>query len=309
MRNKLFVVRYAACAAAFTILFTGCSRKEADINISVSARSAVIMEIRDSDILYQKNPEEKFPPASTAKVMTAIVAIENLPLSDEIVPNEKTVHVEPTVAGLKPGVKYRLADLIKAILVKSANDAALVIAEAVAGSEKEFAVLMNAKAKEIGMENTYFATASGLPMGKKDAQYTTSMDLAKMMRYALQYPIIPEYMAQKDTTIYGSDNKKIYLKTHNKSLFSKKGASWGKTGYTREARRTFVGIDPSRKPRIIIALLKSNALWSDISTLKSSGLEIYELRHRHVFSEILRWISNQRERGRAALEVLRPAAE
>lgn len=309
MGNRLSVFRYAAYAAVFTLLFAGCSPKEGDIDISVNARSAVVMEIKDGDILYQKNPEKRYPPASTAKVMTAIVAIENLPLSEEITPGKKAVNVEPTVAGLKPGVKYRLADLIKAILIKSANDAAVVIAEAVAGSEKKFAALMNAKAKEIGMENTYFATASGLPTGKKDSQYTTSIDLAKMMRYALRYPVIPEYMAQKDTTIYGSDEKRIYLKTHNKSLFSKNSASWGKTGYTREARRTFVGIDPSRRPRIIIALLKSNALWNDIAALKNRGLEIYELRHRHVFSEILRWISNQRERGRAALEVLRPVPE
>jgi D-alanyl-D-alanine carboxypeptidase len=309
MGNRLLVLRYAAYVAVLALLFTGCSRKEEDIDISVNARSAVIMEIKDGDILYQKNPEKRYPPASTAKVMTAIVAIENLPLSEEIVPGKKAVNVEPTVAGLKPGVRYRLKDLIKAILIKSANDAAVVIAEAVAGSEKKFAALMNSKAKEIGMDNTYFATASGLPTGKKDSQYTTSIDLAKMMRYALSYPIIPEYMAQKDTTIYGSDKKRIYLKTHNKSLYSRNGASWGKTGYTREARRTFVGIDPSRRPRIIIALLKSNALWNDIAALKNGGLEMYELRHRHVFSEILRWISNQRERGRAALEVLRPVPE
>ena len=115
------------------------------------------------------------------------------------------------------------------------------------------------------MENTYFATASGLPTGKRDSQYTTARDLAHMMRYALRYNIILDLMSQKELEIFGSDNKVIYLKTHNKALLRSEKAPWGKTGYTKEAKRTFVGTDPSYRPVIVFGLLQSTDLWNDIT--------------------------------------------
>ncbi len=160
---------------------------------------------------------------------------------------------------------------------------------------------MNEKAKRIGMEDTHFATASGLPTGKKDSQHTTALDLAKMMRYAARYHIILEAMSKPEAVIYGSDGKRIYLKTHNKSLFKYPDGPWGKTGYTIEARRTFAGVDPSYEPRIAFGLLRSNDLWNDIMTLKNKGLELYELSRRTRLSEFLKWMRDQRARGRAAV--------
>ena len=178
------------------------------------------------------------------------------------------------------------------------------IAEKVAGSEDDFAVLMNEKAVEIGMENTHFRTASGLPTGKKDSQYTTAEDLAKMMRYASRYDIIMSNISRKDATIEGSDQKKIYLKTHNKALLREEDAPWGKTGYTREAKRTFAGTDPSAEPKIVFGLLKSNDLWDDITTLKDKGLEIYELSRRNILNDIADWVRAQRFFGKRALNQL-----
>ena len=127
---------------------SGCSKDIPEPKINLNAKAAIILDAKRGTVLYEKNADKKFPPASTAKVMTAVVAIESLPLSKEIIPTKKAVYVEPTVAGLKPGVKYTLDDLLSAILIKSANDAAAVIAEAVAGSEKKFAELMNEKGKK-----------------------------------------------------------------------------------------------------------------------------------------------------------------
>ncbi|MBD3426508.1 MAG: hypothetical protein GF409_04695 [Candidatus Omnitrophica bacterium] len=301
------ISKYVLSAVIAVCFLAGCSRSaEEAVDISVNARSAVIMEARSGQVLFEKSPGNKYPPASTTKVMTAIVAFENMNLSDEIVPRKGALNVEPTVAGLKADVKYRLKDLLKAILIKSANDAAVVIAEAVAGSEDEFARMMNEKAREIGMEDTYFATASGLPTGRDDSQYTTSIDLARMMRYALRYPVLVRFMSKKEATIKGSDGIGIQLKTHNRSLYSDNGASWGKTGYTRQARRTFVGVDPSPRTHIIIALLKSNALWSDIDTLKNDGLKLYRKKNRSFLANVLDWISEQRHKGRIAVRMLKP---
>ena len=245
--------------------------------LDLSAKSAIIIDIEQNKVLFKKKSYLKFPPASTTKVMTAILAIETLGLKNKVVPSKRVVQVEPTIIGLKYGVEYKVSDLIAAILIKSANDAAFVLAEAIAGSEKKFAELMNKKAKEIGMNNTHFLTSSGLPTGKKDKQYTTVEDLVKMMKYAIKYKFLLDVMSRKKAYIRGSDNKKLILSTHNKSLFSEKGKAWGKTGYTIEAKRTFVGVDPSFKPCIIFALLKSNDLWNDINVLKNEGVRFSKM--------------------------------
>jgi len=152
----------------FCIFLSGCIQEEKkQIVIQLSARSAVIAEAKNGRILYSKNPKSKYPPASTAKIMTAIVAVENMKLDTEIIASSSISRVEPTVVPLSPGVGYKLKDLLAAILIKSANDAAVAIAEGISGSEQNFAILMNEKARQIGMENTYFVTASGLPTGKK----------------------------------------------------------------------------------------------------------------------------------------------
>jgi D-alanyl-D-alanine carboxypeptidase (penicillin-binding protein 5/6) len=274
----------------------GCSREAAPVQINVDAKAAMMIEAGNGKVLFAKNPDGSFPPASTAKVMTAIVAIERVPVTKEMTVSRKAVRIAPTVAGLRPGVKYRLKDLIAAILIKSANDAAMVIAEEVAGSEKEFVLLMNATAKELGMTDTYFATATGLPTGKKDRQHTTARDLVRMMRYALRYRIILEAMSRKEEDIYGGDGQKIHLETHNKALLRYSKAPWGKTGYTRQARRTFVGVNPSLKPRIIFALLRSDDLWDDITTLNDQGLRIYRRNHWMFISELVEWIKDQRRK-------------
>lgn len=252
------------------VLLAGCSR---EITLDIDARTAVIMDARTGKLIYKKNANEKFPPASTVKIMTAIVALENSALDKKIIPSKNITKQEPTVVPLRPFVRYALKDLIYAMLIKSANDAALAVAEDASGSEEEFVKLMNKKACELGMKNTYFATASGLPTGEKDSQYTTAGDLAKMMRYALSYECILEAMSKKEAYMYGSNNKRIYLRTHNKTLLREGKEVWGKTGYTKEAKRTFVGIDPSFKPKVVFALLQSDDLWNDIAKLKEAALE------------------------------------
>jgi len=277
---------------------TGCARTTNPVEIDVNAQTAVIIDAGNGKVLFEKNADSRFPPASTAKVMTAIVAIESLSPEKEIVAGKNVARVEPTVAPLAAGVRYRLRDLLHAILIKSANDAAVVIAEGVAGSEEGFVKLMNEEAGKIGMTDTYFATVSGLPTGKKDEQYTTARDLAKMMRYALRHKAILEIMSKREARIRGSDGREIYLKTHNRALFRSDEAPWGKTGYTKQARRTFVGTDPSMTPRVIFALLRSNDLWNDITTLKDRGLELYEESHRTIISDIAEWVRLERRKGR-----------
>jgi len=287
MNNKKHYCQYGyVIFALLSCILSGCAVQQNTPEIDINAKCAVVMETKNGRVLFAKNSKEQFPPASTAKIMTAIVASENMPLDTKITASREATDVEPVVAGLKPGVKYSLRDLLAAALVRSGNDAARVIAEGVSGTEDDFSYWMNDKAEEIGMKDTYFANASGLPTGVRDKQFVTAKDLALLMKYTLKNKIVMEMLSKKTANITGSDGKAIHFKTINKTLLNEKDALWGKTGYTKEAKRTFVGVDASPEPRIIVAVLQSDDLWEDLSTLKSAGLELYERKHKSLFSKI-----------------------
>lgn len=265
------------------ILFiSGCATREpAKIGfLELDAASAIIVSARDGRVLYEKEPDKRLPPASTTKVLTAVVALENMPMDSRIKVSRNATEVTPTVAPLREDVSYSLIELIAAILVGSANDAAVAIAEGVSGSEEDFAKLMNETASRIGMENSYFERASGLPAGRPDRQYTTTRDLAVLMRYAMQYDILLEVLSRSKVNLTGSDGSSLSLTTKNRVLLWDDDAPWGKTGYTREARRTFVSVDGSMEPDIVFALLRSTSLWEDIRTLNRAGTEYFDTYER-----------------------------
>jgi len=271
----------------FALLFVaGCGARENAPEININARCAIIMEAESGKVLFAKNDDEQFPPASTAKIMTAIVALESIPPDTKITASIEATDVEPVVAELKPGVKYSLRDLLAAALVRSGNDAARVIAEGVSGTENDFSYWMNDKAEAIGMKDTYFANASGLPTGARDKQFTTAADLALLMKYTLKNKFVMEILSRKSADITGSDGKTLHFKTVNRMLLNEEKALYGKTGYTKEAKRTFVGVDASVKPRIIVAVLQSDDLWEDLSILKNTGLKLYKENHKSIFSKI-----------------------
>ncbi|MBU1656727.1 MAG: serine hydrolase, partial [Candidatus Omnitrophica bacterium] len=223
MDKKIFR-KWAAISVAVLVItasmVTEYSRRPVEENINITAEAAIIINAGNGQVLYEKNADRRLQPASTVKVMTAIIAIKNMPLDEKIIPTESVKSIEPTNAGLEPGVAYRLKDLIAAILIKSANDAAVAIAEGVAGNEDDFARLMNQEALEFGMLDTNFTNASGLPAKPRARQYTTARDLSKMMRQAVKDKFILEKMSVKEKDIYAGDGTKIQLTTHNRSLVS-----------------------------------------------------------------------------------------
>lgn len=231
---------------------------------SLTARSAVIVRNDDGALLYGKSPLSKLPPASTAKVMTVLIALEALDLNKQVLISPKAVAIEPTKAGLAQGATYAMRDLIKAALINSANDAAAAIAEGIAGSEERFVCLMNKKAAELGMKDTVFVNATGLPDKKKCT--TTTYDLTILMREAAKNSLFLKIANLKDATIIGSDSKKIYLRNHNKMLWRRPGII-GKTGYTLRARHCFVGMDTSVDNPVAFAILSSRSLWGDVEKI------------------------------------------
>lgn len=238
----------------------------------LTAKAAIAIDANTGTVLYAKNPYLKSPPASTAKVMTALLTLEKSDI-------EKMVKVSTTASAasgsrlkLSKGDKVKTEELLYGLLLKSANDAAVALAESVAGSEPNFVRLMNKKAKELGAKNTHFINASGLPgMG----QYTTVTDLSIIMKEALKEPFLAEISRTRVAVIeLGNGERKIALRNHNKLLWIYEGAEGGKTGYTISARHCFVGEASRDAKRVIIAILGSKKLWKDATFLFDKGFKI-----------------------------------
>lgn len=245
-------------------------------DIAAETRAAVAMDVSTGKILYAKNPDLKCLPASTTKLMTAIVSIENAALDSVVTVSKNASNVSPHKAGFKTGDKVTVEKLLYAALISSANDAAVALAEGISGSEAGFVELMNRKAAAIGASNTKFTNPNGLP---GPGQYITASDLSKIMQYALRYPKLKEIIGTRFAEISTLNGASIFLKNTNKLLWSDEEIIGGKTGYTKKARHCFVGAAERENDKIIVALLGSPSrkdLWKQSETLIEKGFEVKE---------------------------------
>ena len=229
----------------------------------VTANSAILIDINNNKLLYGRDIYQQVFPASTTKVMTALLVLEKLALDDYVTVSAHATQVQPTVLGAVAGEQFKVRDLLYAILLKSANDAAVVLAEAVAGSENNFVAMMNAKAKQLGAKQTRFANPHGLP--DTGRQYTTARDMVTILNAALKNDFFKAATALKYKQIYSKDGRRFFLKSHNKALFLgwKKGV-YGKTGYTRQAQSCFVGYVNRGNTRLMVAVFGCRKRWNDI---------------------------------------------
>ena len=240
----------------------------------INSRAAVVMDASTGRMLYAKHPKRRLPPASTTKLMTAIVAIEKADLNDIVTISKNASLVRSLKAGFKQGDKVTVEKLLYAALIKSANDAAVALAEAVAGSEKGFVELMNQKAISIGAKDTKFINSTGLP---GPHQYTTALDLSKIMSCVLSYPKLKEIIATPAVELSTDKGEILSLKNTDKLLWSDGDLIGGKTGYTFRAGHCFVCAAEREKEVIIVALLGSSSrknLWKDAEALIDKGFQI-----------------------------------
>lgn len=236
----------------------------------VSCRSIIFSDRTKAVRLYGKNVHQKVIPASTTKVMTALLVLEKLSLNSFVKVSQRATLPQPSKLHMKAGDRYRVRDLLYAILLNSANDASVVLAEAVAGSEGKFVEMMNVRAKQIGAKNTKFANSHGLPSGKKNPQYTTAFDMYMIFREALKFPFFREAIKTKYQTIYSKSGQKHELRSHNKILFKGwKKDIYGKTGYTKSAGPCFVGTVQKGENTLIIAAFGCPNRWEDIKYVVS----------------------------------------
>ncbi len=199
--------------------------------LPANAESAVLIDLDSRSVLFSKNAESKRGMASTTKIMTALVAIENSSPNDEIEIPAEAVGVEGSSVYLIEGEILTMRELLLCLMLESGNDAATAIAIYCGGSIDAFAEMMNKRAEELKLENTHFVNPHGL---SAEGHYTTAYDLATITAEAMQYPLFCEIVATKTARVRydGIENGRA-LVNHNKMLFGYSGATGGKTGYTQ----------------------------------------------------------------------------
>ena len=250
-------------------------RSPAGTNQGIVARSALVLDVNDGSTLFAKNPDRRMYPASTTKVLTAVLAIESRRLDETVVIQRSDVKVVPSCINLVPGERIALRDLVYGLLLRSGNDAARAIARHLAGSQEKFAERMNARARTLGCTGSHFVN----PHGLTDARhYTTARDLGRIMRHAMQ---LPEFRAITGTQRFRSfsshavrdfDNKNKLLRLYD-------GATGGKPGYTRAAQQTLVASAQRQGHEVVVVCLHSvgKSLWSDATRLLDLGFQRLDL--------------------------------
>jgi D-alanyl-D-alanine carboxypeptidase (penicillin-binding protein 5/6) len=237
-----------------------------NISRRITSKSVMIIDARTGEPIFAKAPDNPRQPASTIKVLTGMIALKRLKENEKVKVSSHAATMPRSKVYLNPRKQYNADDLINAVLLASANDASVALAEKIAGSEKDFASLMTLHARLLGAENTVCRTASGLTA---QGQHSTARDLAEIFRHAMQDREFAERMRQtKVRTSYGK-----LLRNHNKALWQMEGAVGGKTGYTSLARQTYVGQFKRGNDAIVVAIMGSETMWRDIQRLVDYGFE------------------------------------
>lgn len=258
----------------FFLLYAGRPALHNAYADEVGARAAVVIDGATEKILFAKNPNWKLPPASTTKLVTAMVVIDNIS-PDAIITIGQTAADTPSVTPhLRAGERFKVRDILYLALMRSVNGAAVALAEATAGSEERFTALMNEKVSHLGAENTRFVNATGLPA---PGQYITALDLAKVMKAALQYPLIKEIINTRTKDIHSTEGRRLFVKSTDQLLWEDDELLGGKTGYTRAARHCFVCAAQKGGNTLISAVLGESVrddLWHDSQILLDRGYDV-----------------------------------
>ena len=291
--KKIFI-RSAAIFMTAVLLcaYVGCSHKTPSVSppvllslpaadmscapthSAISAQSAVVMEISSGQVLWEKNADVRLPMASTTKIMTALVALESTDICRKVKISPDAVGIEGSSIYLYAGEELTMEELLYAMLLSSANDAAAAIAIEVGGSIEGFADMMNQKAYELGLTDTHFDNPHGLD---GESHYTTAEELAKITRRAMENELFREIVSTYKRVIpLDGDSGARLLINHNKLLRYYEGAIGVKTGFTKKSGRCLVSAAQSDGVEYICVTLNAPSDWNDHRTLLDYASSLYE---------------------------------
>ena len=236
-----------------------------------SASSYILMDQTTGRVLASKDMNSKRLIASITKIMTALLAIESHKLDEIVTVDNSIKSAYGSGIYIEEGEIISLKDLVYGLMLRSGNDAAIMIATYVAGSEEEFVNMMNKKAKEIGMKNTIFYNSSGLPT--PSGNYSSVYDMALLTRYAMQYNVYKEIVSTKKYKV--TTNKKTYIWNNKNKLLNYDYITGGKTGYTEESGRTLVSSATIDDMNLIAVTIRDSDDWNTHLELYNYAKENY----------------------------------
>lgn len=239
---------------------------------AIVGESAIVIDIASGRVLYAKNADLPRAVASTQKILTALCVLDAGNIDKPIIINASDSNCEPTKLGIKPGETYSRRDLLKVLMIKSANDVARSLARDVAGTQENFAAMMNQKASSLGMRNSNFRNPHGLT---EPGQYSTARDMAIAARAIYRSPLIRSFTSTKAYTFRFNDGRTRVIQNTNKVLKSLPYCDGLKTGTTNASGRCLVSSGSLNGRSVIVVVLKSNSpnIWSDSTKLLRWSLE------------------------------------
>ena len=239
--------------------------------LPLAAKSAIVIDTKTGDVLYEKAPDEMHYPASTTKILTALLVIEEGDLDKVVVIEPADTKVEASALEFKPGEEYTRRQLLFALLLKSANDVAMALARDSAGSVAAFAEKMNRRAEALGAQSSHFTNPHGL---HDPHHFTTARDLSLIARFAMQNPLFREIII---TPQFGMTRgaEWVIIKNHNRLLGMLPGCIGVKTGYTRASQQVLVSsaIREGREAISVIMHSDKPGIWTDSKTLLEHAFE------------------------------------
>ncbi len=238
----------------------------------VPAHSIILKELRSGRILFEHEPEKRLSPASLTKIMSALVILEKGHLDDLVTISRNAAHAPKTHLRLKTGEVFRLGDLLKAMMMVSANDACLAAAEHVGGDEEQFVLLMNAKAKALGLSGTHFSNGCGFD---GPDHYSTAEDLAKLSEIAMQNAVFRGLVREEREMITPASSHRVYILHNTNRLLGRiPGVEGVKTGFTSKAGRCLIAKVSQNGSDLLLVILNSNRRWNTAKNLIDYGFRL-----------------------------------
>jgi D-alanyl-D-alanine carboxypeptidase len=236
---------------------------------AILSRAALLVDAKTGEILYARNPDERLLPASTTKLMTALIVYEKLGGFKGRVTISESDRAEPSNIPVVPGETISVDTLFHALLIESANDSARALGRYVAGSTEAFVQMMNQRALAMGLFNTRFYNPNGLP-APSGTHFTSCADLMVIFRHVIAYPELARIMSTKEYTIYTASGTHT-LRNHNRLLGYYPGMGPAKTGWTEASRHTYACAVTQNGRTILLTLLDSPDKWRDAQILFNWG--------------------------------------
>lgn len=298
MNSQSFLRAAAACLAALFIVAAAVRPAQADGSVllppwqaesppRLTARAALLMDLTTGQVLYEREGLQRLAPASTTKIMTAIVALElgGGRLDEVVTVSKNAAQLGGSTMRLRAGDQYTLEELLAGLLLRSGNDASVAIAEHLAGSTEAFVALMNEKAIELGASATRFANPHGLD---HPDHYTTPYDLALITRHAMGLPLFAQLVATRERRVDKEQRPESWmLNNTNRLLWTYEAADGVKTGTTGQAGNCLVATATRDGQQLIAVVMNAGDRWTDSTKLFDWGFDQFELvRHASAGQEV-----------------------